>query len=122
MLFTATLLLSNFSYFHKILLKDPKELEFLEIERDIVRLRVSQLYISSFHSYGLGKVLFIRSKGKRTSFSDRIEAVLGKIPRDKPTFLIVLYPTDESRQKAKSEFPNAKLIKNYKSHSLYKTG
>ena len=116
----AGLLSSNFSYFQKILKNDPKEIEYLKIERDINNLGINHLYISSFHSYGLGKVLFVRSKGKITSFSDRLEIVLREIPRNKNSFLIVLYPVDELRQKIIEDFPNAKLIKNYRSHSLYR--
>ncbi|MFH1841144.1 MAG: glycosyltransferase family 39 protein [Candidatus Shapirobacteria bacterium] len=113
------ILVSNISHFDRVLTKDgPDDPDYPQIQHYLEQQKKNTLYIAAFPSYGMGGILFIRSGGKITAITQPLDEVLKIIPQNKTSFLVILYPTNETVQRIKEKFPRAVVVANYQKHAL----
>lgn len=111
--------ISNIFHFKKVLLNDgPDDPDYPQIQRYLTKEGKNFFYVAAFESYGMGKILFIRSEGKILSITKSLEEILKIIPQNETSFLVILYPNEEKIKKTKEKFPNTTIISNYGAHTL----
>jgi hypothetical protein len=115
------ILAGNVFHFSKILVKDyADDIDFPLIETNLKEENVTKLYIASFESYSLGKVLFIRSNQKINALTKPLHELLTLIPKNETAYIIVVYPNEEAYENIKDNFKKVKLINTYERHALLK--
>ncbi|OGH18646.1 MAG: hypothetical protein A2868_00300 [Candidatus Levybacteria bacterium RIFCSPHIGHO2_01_FULL_40_15b] len=120
-LFSFAIILSNIIHFKNILKTDgPDDPEFPKIQRSLVENNAHFVYIAAFDSYSLGKVLFIRSDKTINSLTHRLEEILGYMPHKQISYLVVLYPNEESIKITKTVFPKSEIVNRYDRHLVIK--
>lgn len=112
-------LISNALHFKKILAKDgPDDPDYPQILQYLNQQNINMFYVAAFPSYGAGKILFIMSGGKINSVTQPLDELLETIPQGETSFLVILYPNEESIQKVKMKFANTVVTANYQKHAL----
>lgn len=112
---------SNIVQFKKILAKDgPDDPDYPQILQYLEHQNTKMFYVAAFDSYGLGGILFVRSGGKINSITHQLDEILSIMPRDKISFLVILYPNEEAIQKVKMIFPQTTVVNSYRTHALLK--
>jgi len=115
----SSVLISNGIHFKKIMAKDgPDDPDYPQIKQYLNQQNKNMFYVAAFPSYGLGKILFIMSGGKITSVTQPLDELLEIIPQNDTSFLVILYPNEESIQKVKTKFSNSVTVANYQKHAL----
>jgi hypothetical protein len=119
LVFASSLLISNGIHFRKILAKDgPDDPDYPQILEYLNQQNERRFYVAAFESYGMGKILFIMSRGRVTAITLPLEEVLAIIPSYQRSSLVILYPTPEAIQKVRERFPQARMVANYQKHAL----
>lgn len=115
----VALVTSNTVHFRKVLAKDgPDDPDYPKIQQYLNQQNKKMFYVAAFDSYGLGKILFIRSGGKLNSITKQLDEILLIIPKDKTSYLVIYRPDEESIPKVKKIFPKVKVIEYYNTHIL----
>lgn len=117
----VALFLGNILHFGEVLKTDgPDDPDFPRIQQELQNNKAQKVYIASFASYSLGKVLFVRSNKKINSITLPLEKVLLDIPYFKTSFLVIVYPNEESMRKVKNAFSHTQILSSYNTHLLLK--
>lgn len=115
----VSILAGNIYHFSRILKTDgPDDPDFPPIQNELTIKHAEMVYIASFDSYSLGKVLFIRSDKKIKSMTHPLNDLISQIPKGKVSYLIVVYPNEETNNQIMANFPKSTVIKNYGRHEL----
>jgi hypothetical protein len=113
------IMMGNIFHFKKVMEMDgPDDPDFPKIQQNITQENTHMVYIASFDSYSLGKVLFIRSNETINSVTHSLDELLKEIPHGRVSYLIIVYPDETSIQKVKEIFPHTKVINKYDRHIL----
>jgi hypothetical protein len=95
--------------------------EYLFIENDIKRFPNKTVFISSFNSYALGRIMLFRFNGEKLFITEGLDAILDILPDSSDTLIIIHNPGEISIEKVRTKFPNMQIIDEYQHHILIKT-
>jgi|WetSurMetagenome_2_1015567.scaffolds.fasta_scaffold05040_6 hypothetical protein len=117
--FIFVIIASNIFQFEKILAVDvPDDPDFPQIQQCLEQNNQKKFYIAAFSTYGLNGVIFIRSKGTMYSITNQLPDILSEIPKNKTSFLVILYPNEKKIMEVKNVFPSATIVNNYRTHMI----
>lgn len=111
---------SNIIKFNKIwTIETPDNPDFPRIEQYLNKHNENNVYIAAFPSYGMGYVLYIMSGERIRSITKPLPILLGEIPKNLASTLVVLYPDDNTFTLIKRKFPEAKRVSQYYWHQIF---
>lgn len=117
----TAILLGNVYHFSRILVEDrADDIDFPLIEQNLKDEHVTKVYIAAFDSYSLGKVLFIRSGQQIQAHTESLEGLLKKVPHNETSYIIVVYPNQETFDALNASFAKTRIINQYERHALVK--
>ncbi|MEK7559631.1 MAG: glycosyltransferase family 39 protein [Patescibacteria group bacterium] len=115
------IMIGNILHFRDVMKTDgPDDPDFPLIHKDLNEENARMVYVASPHKYSLGIVLYIRSDKTINSVNHPLEELLREIPHGRTSYLVIVYPNEESIQRVKEIFPHAQIINKYNTHMLMK--